>query len=154
MISETVKAYSNILTEMAISHQIVEHPDLRTPPEVQEYLGLTLADGLSTMIMKTGDRFIVVIRRCDSRIDSKKLKKLVGNKLRVASPEEFAYLTGVPLGAAKAFNPGLETYLDDKLFEKEYLTGGSGSFTCSIRYKSQDLKKIPGSSVVSISQEV
>lgn len=152
MISKEVEEYSQTLTDMGINHKIAEHPDLRTPPEVQESLGLTLADGLATMIMKAGDKFVVVIRRCDCRLDSKKLKKLLGNKLRIANPEEFAEITGMPLGAARVINPGLATYLDEKLFEKEYLTSGSGSFTCSIRVKSEDLKKIPGSQVVDISE--
>ncbi len=152
MISNEVKQYGQALTEMGIDHTIVEHPELKTPPEVQEYLGLTLADGLATMIMKAGDKFVVVIRRCDCRIDSKKLKALVGKKVRIATPEEFTEHTGMPLGAARAFTPGLPTYLDEKLFAKEYLTGGSGSFTCSIRYRSEDLKKMPGSEVVTISE--
>jgi len=75
MISDDIRKYSKTLSEIGINNEIVEHPDLKTPPEVQEYLGLTLADGLSTMIMKAGDKFVVVIRRCDTRIDSKKLKK-------------------------------------------------------------------------------
>lgn len=150
--SKSLEAYSGMLTSRGIDHQIVEHPELHTPPEVQEYLGLTLADGLATMIMKVKDGFVVVIRRCDTRIDSKKLKDLVGNKVRVATPEEFTELTGVPIGAARAYNPSLKTYLDEKLFEKDYLTGGSGSFTHSIRYKAHDLTKIPGSMVVDISQ--
>jgi len=152
MVSDDVKQYSEKLTNMGIDNQIAEHPDLRTPPDVQGYLGLTLADGLATMIMKAGDKFIVVIRRCDCRLDSKKLKALVGNKLRIASPEEFVEITGLPLGAARVLNPGLPTYLDEKLFETEYLTSGSGSFTCSIRVKSEDLKKLPDSQVVSISE--
>lgn len=152
MVSDEVKEYSKTLTEMGIDNKIAEHPDLKTPPEVQEYLGLTLADGLAAMIMKAGNKFIVVIRRCDCRLDFKKLKALVGNKLRIANPEEFSELTALPLGTARVLTPGLTTYLDDKLFEKEYLTSGSGSFTCSIRVKSDDLKKLPDSSVVPISE--
>jgi len=152
VVSDEVRAYSQTLTEMGIENEIAEHPDFKTPPEVQDYLGLTLADGLSTMIMKAGDKFVSIVRRCDTRIDSKKLKKLVGNKVRVANPEEFAEITGVPLGAATVLNPGLTTYLDEKLFEKDYLTSGSGSFTCSIRVRSEDLKKLPDSQVVAISE--
>lgn len=151
---EEIKEYSKTLTGIGIDHKIVEHPDLRTPPEVQDYLGLTLADGLATMIMKAGDKIVVVIRRCDCRIDSKKLKKLVGNKVRIASPDEFTHYTGMPVGAARAYTPNLPTYLDERLFEKDYLTGGSGSFTCSIRYKSEDLTKIPESKVVAISDSL
>ncbi len=152
MVSDAVKQYSKTLNNLGIENEIVQHPDLKIPSEVQEHLGLTLADGLSTMIMKTGDRFIAVIRRCDTRFDSKKLKALVGNKLRIASPEEFKQITSVPLGAAKVLNTEIVTYLDEKLFEKNYLTSGSGSFTCSMRVRAEDLKKLPNSSVVSISE--
>jgi prolyl-tRNA editing enzyme YbaK/EbsC (Cys-tRNA(Pro) deacylase) len=154
MSSDTVEEYSKTLTEIDIVNEIAEHPDLKTPPEVQEYLGLTLADGLSTMLMKAGNDFIAVVRRCDTRLDSKKLKKLVGtSKVRMANPDEFSELTdGLPLGTARVLMPGLVTYLDEKLFEKEYLTSGSGSFTCSIRVRSEDLRKLPNSTVVSISE--
>lgn len=154
MLSNEVKKYSKTLTDIGIDNEIVEHPDLKTPPEVQGYLGLTLADGLSTMLMKAGDEFVSVVRRCDTRLDSKKLKKLVGtSKLRMANPEEFSKLTnGLPLGTARVFTPNLKTYLDENLFKKECLTSGSGSFTCSVRVRSADLEKLPNSEVVSISE--
>jgi prolyl-tRNA editing enzyme YbaK/EbsC (Cys-tRNA(Pro) deacylase) len=154
MTSDAVKEYSKTLTTMGIDNEIVEHPDLKTPPEVQGYLGLTLADGLSTMLMKAGDKFVVVVRRCDTRLDSKKLKKLVGtSKVRMANPAEFNELTnGLPLGTTRVFMPGLMTYLDERLFKKEQLTSGSGSFTCSVRVRSEDLKNIPNSTVVLISE--
>jgi prolyl-tRNA editing enzyme YbaK/EbsC (Cys-tRNA(Pro) deacylase) len=70
----------------------------------------------------------------------------------MASPDEFSELTdGLPLGTARVLTPALTTYLDEKLFEKEYLTSGSGSFTSSVRVKSEDLKKLPDSEIVSIS---
>jgi prolyl-tRNA editing enzyme YbaK/EbsC (Cys-tRNA(Pro) deacylase) len=119
---------------------------------VQSYLGLTLADGLSTMLMKAGDEFIVILRRCDTRLDSKKLKKVVGtSKVRMANPDEYSELTAsLPLGAARVLNPGLTTYLDEQLFETEYLTSGSGSFTCSVTVRAEDLKKLPDSHVADI----
>ncbi len=149
----TVEEYSAQLTKMGIENRALDHPALQTPPEVQAYLGLTLADGLATMLMKAGDHFIAVVRRCDPRLDSKKLKSLVGtSKLRMASPEEFEVLTGgLPLGTARVFTKGLAVYLDEKLFEKEYLTSGSGSFMCSVRVRSEDLKQLPDSRVVSLS---
>lgn len=147
-----IQQYSQTLADMGIAHEVVDHPKLQTPPDVQHYLGLTLADGLATMIMKAADSFIVVIRRCDMRLSSKKVKKLVGSKLRIASPEEFTQITGLPIGTARVYVPGLPTYLDENLFQKDYLTSGSGSFTCSIRVKSEDLKKLPNSQVVAISE--
>lgn len=145
--------YSQQLKKLNIEHKIVEHPDLRTPAEVQEFLELTLADGLSTMIMKADDSHVAVIRRDDCRLDFGKIKKILGVKsLRMASAEEYTMLTNLPLGAARVYNPGLKTLLDLRLFEKEFLTGGTGSFTCSFRYKSEHLRRIPNSSVVEITE--
>ena len=146
--------YENKLKELGIAFIKAEHPDLRTPAEVQSYLGLTLADGLSTMIMKIDDRFIAVIRRDDCRLDFKKLKKeLKCKSIRMANDEEFEKITGMPIGAARVYNPNLKTYLDNKLFEKEFLTGGTGSFICSFRYKTEDLKKIPVSEICDITED-
>lgn len=146
--------YSEELKKLEIEHEIVEHPDLRTPQEVQDFLHLTLADGLSTMLMKADDSFIAVIRRDDCRLDFEKIKKAAGVKsIRMANPEEFNQITnGLPLGAAPVYNPGIKTYLDNKLFEKEILTGGSGSFLCSFRYKAEDFKKIPDSIVCDLAE--
>lgn len=153
MIEAAVQKYSEELRRLGIEHEIIEHPDLRTPVGVQGHLGLTLADGLSTMIMKADDRFAAVIRRDDTRLNFGKVRKILGAKnVRMAKPDEFIKVTEAPLGAARVYNPGLETILDTKLFEKEFLTGGTGSFTCSFRYKSLDLKKIPTSSVADITQ--
>jgi prolyl-tRNA editing enzyme YbaK/EbsC (Cys-tRNA(Pro) deacylase) len=153
MIDESVLKYSDELKALGIEHKIAEHPELHTPPEVQGFLGLTLTDGLSTMLMKADDNFIAVIRRDDCRMDFGKIKKLLDiSNLRMADKEEFVEITKLPLGAAKAVNPGLKTVLDNKLFEKEYLTGGTGSFTCSFRYKSEDLKKIPDSIIADITE--
>lgn len=152
MTSKEIQNYSDALTALSIKHEIVEHPELKTPPEVCAYLGITLVDGLSTMIMKADDTYIALIRRDDCRIDFKKVKQFAGKNVRMANAQEFTTLTGLPLGAARVYNPGLNTYLDEKIFEKEYLIGGSGSFMCSIRYKTADLKKIPGSTIVLATQ--
>ena len=110
--------------------------------KVLHYCGLTFADGLSTMIMKTENEFVAVIRRDDCRMDFGKIKKAVGAKqILMASPGEFIYLTGLQPGTAQVYNPGLKTFLDKKIFERNYLNGGSGSFSCTIHIKSSGLDK-------------
>lgn len=150
--SEDIKAYEELLRNLDIDFKIVEHPELKTPTDTQAYLGLTMADGLSTMIMKVSGSYIAVLRRDDCRLDFSKLKHIVGKDVRMASPEEFHEVTGLQPGTARVYNPGMKTYLDSKLFEKEYLTGGSGSFLCSFRYRAEDLKKIPGAEIVDVLQ--
>lgn len=152
MIETDIHQYSVLLANLGLDHQILAHPELKTPIEVCAFLNLELSDGVSTLIMKTGDKYIALIRRDDCRIDFKCVKELIGKDIRMATPEEFIALTGLPLGAARVYNPSLATYLDKNIFEKAYLVGGSGSFGYSIRYKTSDLVKIPGSKIVSVTK--
>jgi prolyl-tRNA editing enzyme YbaK/EbsC (Cys-tRNA(Pro) deacylase) len=147
----TVRDYSHALGALGIEHAIVEHPAARDYADLLGYLGLTLSDCSPTLILKADDRFLAVVLRADTRADFKKLKRALGvRNLRLATPDEFAAVTGLPVGAARVYTPGLETILDRLLFEKEYLTGGSGRFDCSIRAKAADLRKLPASRVLEI----
>jgi prolyl-tRNA editing enzyme YbaK/EbsC (Cys-tRNA(Pro) deacylase) len=152
-ISEEVEAYSQSLRDLGIVHEILDHPESSAIPEVAEYLGITLTDTLPTMIMKAGENFIAIIRRGDCRLDFKKIKASVSKNIRMATPEEFTELTGLPLGAARVYNPGMKTYMDEKLFSNKELVGGSGAFNCSIRYETGTLNKLPDSYVVDITQD-
>lgn len=152
MINKEIQEYSNSLTKLGIEHSIIEHPELKNPAEAYAYFKLPIGSGIPTVIMKADSSYIVILRRDDFRIDFKKLKQLIGKNIRMATPEEFTTLTGLSLGTARVYNPGLITYIDDKIFEKEWLMGGSGSFTCSIRYKTEGLRKIPNNRIGAFSQ--
>lgn len=151
MINDNVKKYTEQLDNLGISYKIVEHPEIKTVDEILSYFGLNYDDGTSTLIMKADNRLIVLLRRDDCKLDFKKVKQIVKvNRLRLATKEEFVELTGLEPGAARPYLPGIETYIDKKVLEKEIVQAGSGSFTCSIRYKTKDLIKIPGSKIVDI----
>lgn len=152
ILSTEVEQYSQELFTLGIEHEIVEHPALMEIPELVEYLGITLADTIPTMIMKAGDSFVAIIRRGDCRLDFKKVKKSINRRIRMATPQEFTDYTGLPLGAARVYIPDLPTYIDEKVFEQAYLLGGSGNFTSSIRYKTGDLKKLSIVEIVDVSQ--
>lgn len=104
--------------------------------------------------MKADDTFVARVFRGDCKVDFKKVKNQFNIKdLRMATPEEFTNLTDLPIGAARAYIPNVhKTIIDKKVFEKEYLTCGSGSFSCSIEYKTSDLTKISNSVTSEITQ--
>ncbi|MDZ7587130.1 MAG: tryptophan--tRNA ligase [Patescibacteria group bacterium] len=153
MIDEKIKKYSEQLNKLGIEHKILEHPELKTVEEVQSYLGYTVADSCPALVMKADNDFMVVIKRGDCKLDSKKLKKFLGvENLRLATKEEFEKLTNLQIGTARVFNSKMRTLLDKKIFEKEYLNGGTGSFTCTFRYKTEDLKKISNCEVIDVTE--
>lgn len=153
MVDHSVGQYCAMLTQLGIENLAVEHPASREISGVLAFLDLALSDCVPTLIMSADDQFIAVVIRGDTKIDWKKLKAACGIRaLRLATSEEFTELTHLPLGAARVYSPGMKTVIDAKVFEKEYLTGGSGRFDCSIRVKTSDLSKIPNSVVEDITR--
>ena len=149
MIDEKVKKYCEGLKKLGIEYQVLEHPQLISVEEVQKYLGYIMEDSAATLVMKADDHFVAIIRRGDTKLDSEEVKKhLKITSLRMATEEEFEKITGVPSGAASVYIKNLPTYIDEKIFEKEYINAGSGSLLVTIRYKTDDLKKIPGIKIV------
>ncbi len=149
-----VEEYSKKLEKLGIEHSFVKHPPLKEVADIMRHLGLPLSDGFSTLVMKADDQYVVVIRRDDCRLDYKKIKKILhASNLRIAEEAEFEKMTGLKSGAAHVLIPNFKIFLDKRLFEKEYLLGGCGTFEYSCRYKTTDLQKIPNSQVDSLTQE-
>ena len=154
MRDKKVLQYIEELIKLGINYKIAEHPYLKEVEDVLKYCNLTLSDGASTLIYKVDDGYIDVIRRDDCKIDLRELRKIIGSKtLEMATDKEFAKLTGLEPGAARVYIPQVsKTYIDEKIFEKEYVQAGSCSFTVSIQYKTSDLLRLPRSEKVEIAE--
>jgi prolyl-tRNA editing enzyme YbaK/EbsC (Cys-tRNA(Pro) deacylase) len=154
MIEKTVQGYCDTLTQLGIENAPVDHPSNRYIEKVLESLGLSFSDCAPTIIMSADGELLSVVIRGDTRIDFKKLKKILHIKnLRMATPVEFTELTGLPVGTARVYTPGVRTIIDEKVFEREYLTGGSGRFDYSVRIRTAHLTKIPDSIVEDVHKE-
>ena len=129
--------------------------DYRNIDQVIGSLGKTRSDSAATLVMKADDTYISIIRRDDCKLNTKKVKKLLGvDSLRIATDEEFIEITGLIPGAATYFNKNItKVLIDKKVLEKEFIVGGSGSFLFSISHKTSDLTKIPGSQLVDVAEE-
>lgn len=153
MLDAKVQSYSDNLKQLEINHEILEHPELRSVEDVQKYLGFGLDEALATLIMKTEKGFVAVIRRGDCTLDNKKVKKILKvESLRLATDEEFTNLTHVVPGAAHVLHEVSRTLIDERVFEKEKINGGSGSLSYTFRYNVPDLKKIPNSTIEDITK--
>jgi len=151
MKDNAVQHYIDQLKKLGIAHEILEHPQLISVEKVQKYLGFGMDDSAATLVMKADDHFVAIIRRGDTKLDSNKVKNLLKvTSLRMATEEEFAEITGVPSGAASVYIPNVPTYIDKRIFKKQHINAGSGSLLYTIRYKSEDLKKIPSIKVVDV----
>ena len=73
------------------------------------------------------------------------------SKVSFASAEDTKNLTVMMIGGVTIFGlpDNLTIYLDDKLFQLDYLIVGSGSLSTKVKINPEELKKIPNSIVIS-----
>lgn len=142
MINEKIKTFREKLEKEGVAFEIREHPAIKTVEEGLEYLGITGADGVSTLIFKTDTDYAAVFRRDDHQLDFEKIKKILGTStLRMASEEELLKLTGSPKGATPVLS-GLRTIMDETLLERQFVFGGTGSFEHDVKIDPKDLQRI------------
>jgi prolyl-tRNA editing enzyme YbaK/EbsC (Cys-tRNA(Pro) deacylase) len=146
---QDVSTYSQQLSDLGIENEVIAHPKFTDSNKLIRHLGISASDCCPTLIMKAGNKFIAIIRRGDTQLDLKALKKqLAVQNLRFATDKEFTEITKLQPGAARPLNFGLQTLLDHRLLEKEYVFGGSGSFSHTIKYAADDLTKIPSATFI------
>jgi tryptophanyl-tRNA synthetase len=151
--TEELNKYCQELQRVGIEYRVMEHPHLTEVAEVQKYLGEDLSGSGQTLLMKAGKEFVAIVKRGNVRLDSAMLKKyLKVSNLRMATEEEFSTLTDVPVGTTRIYNPNIRTILDKSVFNSEFINGGTGSFEVTFKYKSEDLKKIPGVELAEVTE--
>ncbi len=136
-----------VLKENQLEFSKFSHDAVYTCKEAANIRGLkSEKEGIKAMLFKTNKRgFLLVLGPGTERVDSKKISKLEGVKsLKLASPDEVKRITSVEIGCVAPFGykSEIKTYVNDILFENEFLYFNPGSHTMTIKMRSIDLLKV------------
>jgi len=69
---------------------------------------------------------VLVIVDGESKVDLNKLAKIIGGKVRLATPEEVKQITGFEVGAVPPVGVEVKTIVDPKVLEYKFVIGGGG----------------------------
>src|SRR5204862_7508393 len=97
--------------------------------------------GAKALVVKAGERFLMIVLPADLSLDSKSTKRELNCKnFRFAGPEEVESLTALKPGAIPPFGSlfNLPTYCDSRLQENETIYFNAGSHTRSIGMSYRD----------------
>lgn len=118
---------------------------------MQAYFGETIADCIASLFMKADEAYIVILKKGDDKLDFKRIKKHFKIiNLRFATKEEFEEITSLPFGAARVYMSDFRTVIDPNIYIKPQLSGGTGSFTVTFQYRTEDLRNLPNSIILSV----
>jgi tryptophanyl-tRNA synthetase len=145
----------NILDKNNAKYKLHKVPE-GTGISVEEHIkafNLDFSDGCATLIFSTDNGFIALMRRDDCKLESKKLKKILGVKnLRLASPDELKQSTGFDIGMVSPFLINLPVFIDKKVLDKESVRVGSGGNEFSLEVNTKDLLRITNAQIVDVTE--
>jgi Ala-tRNA(Pro) deacylase len=124
------------LTHSSIPFAVLHHEAVFTSEQAAAVRGTSLASGAKALIVKGGDRFLLLVLPADRKLDSRKARDVLGVKaLRFATREEVLELTGLQPGSIPPFGSlfQLPTYCDPALADNASINFNAGDHTISVQ---------------------
>lgn len=135
---EKVKA---VLNECNVGYEVLEHASVKTSEEAAKVRGTPMHMAPKAMIMKRlSGAYVMVCVPADCQVDRKKVEKVLGEKVKLASPDEVEAAFGIKVGAVPPLGKVLdiEMYLDQDFYTKDEVVFNAGRRDRSIRMKAKD----------------
>ena len=124
------------LTQSGVPFTVLRHEPVFTSEQAAAVRGTPLASGAKALIVKAGDRFLLLVLPADRKLDSRKGREVLGIKaLRFATRDEVLELTGLQPGSIPPFGSlfNLATYCDPALADNPSINFNAGDHAISIQ---------------------
>jgi Ala-tRNA(Pro) deacylase len=129
------------LTAVGVPFAVSRHEPVYTSEQAAAARGASLSSGAKALVVKAGERFVMLVVSADRKLDSKKARAALGTKsIRFASKEEVLQLTGLEPGSIPPFGSlfGLATHADPSLAAAGDINFNAGDHAISIRLAHAD----------------
>ncbi len=148
MENETI-ALLNLFKEKGIDYTLYEHAPVYTSEEASRVRNVELKTGVKAMLVRDKSKesihYLLADVAADRRLDFPKLELLAKVKhFRFATREEVFARTRCEPGSVHPLGRlfDLPTFLDNSVFENEFVNFNIGMLTKSVKIRSRDLLKV------------
>jgi Cys-tRNA(Pro) deacylase len=136
---------TDFLNDRKIPYSVKHHSKaVFTSEEAAVERGVRLSQVVKTMLLGAGEFMAVAVLPSHRRLDTKKLKRVTGNKnLQFMDKDAIEQKTGLTVGAVSPVGCGLESfpiYVDPSVFKEEFLDISSGDPRAGLGLYRDDLK--------------
>src|SRR6516165_7401424 len=88
------------LSQSGVPFTVLRHEPVFTSEQAAAVRGTPLASGAKALVVKAGDRFVLLVLPADRKLDNRKAREAFGVRaLRFATKEEVLSLTGLQPGS-------------------------------------------------------
>ena len=148
---DSVRAF---MAEKAPDVEIVDLDMNSTTMAMSAAWGVKPAQVAKTLSVRAGDRNVLLVTCGDSRLDNKKVKSVLGGKVKMMPPEEAAQLTGHPPGGVCPFalDTPMAVYFDVALRAFDEVVPAAGSPRAAMRINPVRFAELVGAEWVDVCQ--
>ncbi|MBS4534496.1 YbaK/EbsC family protein [Clostridium sp. D2Q-14] len=137
----------NILKKGKIKYSEYNHEsvlDYDAAKRVRERFNLKGVESKSLFIKSKSNKYYVFVTLEEKRMNSKKIKKLIGEKISIALGEELEEITGMTPGCASPFgySKDISMIVDKDVFKSEKFLFSPGVPEITIEIKGKDIQNI------------
>ncbi|MCP1165891.1 YbaK/EbsC family protein [Bacillus sp. 1813sda1] len=134
-----------ILEKSNYTYEIIEHEKpILSRQDGSEYFGIEVGQTAPTMILTTDKGFFgLIVSGSRSKVSFEKIAYILGcSKVKLASPEEVQKITSFQVGSVRMVGLGLPCVIDNRLFHYDYIYGGTGQSTFTLKLEPQALMEL------------
>jgi Ala-tRNA(Pro) deacylase len=145
-----------LLASRAVAHTELRHPPVYTSEEAAAVRGTPLSSGAKALVMKAGERFVMLVLPADRKLESKLARQALGVKsLRFATKEEVLELTGLTPGSIPPFGSlfNLPTYCDPALAANPKINFNAGDHAISVQLNYEDWVSVERPELIIVSTQ-
>ena len=151
-LSPSAQKVQDALHDLGFDLTVIEHTEsTRTAQEAAEHVGVTLGQIVKSLIFKgkSSGKPILVLTSGANRVDEKRIKAYVGEKIERADADFVREVTGYAIGGVPpiAHLKQMETYLDEDLLQYELIWAAAGTPKAVFELTPDDLQKMTGGRV-------
>lgn len=133
------------LQQGGVTFTVLHHEPVFTSEQAAAVRGTPLASGAKALVVKAGERFVLLVLPADRKLDNKKARAGLGaRELRFASREEVKRLTGLQPGSIPPFGSlfDLPTFCDRALGDNAAINFNAGDHAISVQLPYADYIRV------------
>ncbi|WP_141432092.1 aminoacyl-tRNA deacylase [Bacillus sp. 03113] len=131
-----------ILTKSKYTYEILQHKKpILSAEDGSEYFGIEIGQTAPSLIVKTDIGFFyLIVSGNRGKINFERIAEILNcNKVKLASPKEVKKMTGFEVGSVPMIGLDLPCILDNRLFQYDFIYGGTGLPTITLKIEPQAL---------------
>lgn len=140
-----MKELQEILEKSNYIYEIIQHEKpILSRQDGLEYFGIEVGQTAPTLIIKTDIGFFaLIVSGSRSKVNFEKIADTLNcSKVKLASSKEVQKVTGFQVGSVRMVGLDLPCVIDKRLFHYDYIYGGTGQSTYTLKIEPQALDEL------------